>query len=552
MRLRLLLALALASSCIDFVLDADLEGPRIVATDLSGPRALEVPVAGPWSIEFSEPIDPARLRLALLPWPTVGACELTPACAKGSCERGRCQTDPVSNADLRRLQRGDPLDDAIGLSVVFAEGPEGSDTRLQLTPRRPLAAHARHTLLVFARDRRGAPLVDDDGQAAVWRRDLVTAGPASSGPAPRLVSPPPGADQVPTDLARVDTAFPRPVELAAGAGLQLLGDDGGVRDLRDPEPCPGWVPGLCLSWRTSEPLAPGVVYELVGGGLRDRAGRLAVAPREFSAFRTGPGPDPAPPDLSSAAFALVGRCLHARLRAGEPLRLRLAVGELAREFVTPAGPVDIGLRLTAPAGATVLAALDAWDLAGRHAARTSEHVLGDSFDPAAPPLALAEILANPLGPEPAQEFVELVDLRAAGDPLTLTGLRLVDGPQGALDLTRGDPLPPFTSAPGQRHLVVPAAYDPAQGDDPGPPPGTSLIRVDASLASGGLKNSPGEAVALVFEAGLNGPVVLDSYGGWHDPRDLPGRSVARDPGGCDTPAAWAPHPAGRATPGAGP
>ncbi|MDC0674002.1 hypothetical protein [Nannocystis radixulma] len=552
MRLRLLLALAFAPSCIDFVLDADLDGPRIVATDLPGPRAVEVPVAGPWRLEFSEPLDPGHLRVALLEWPTVGACELTPECDEGSCERGRCQTDPIADADLRKLERGDPLDGAVALSVTLEDMPDGTGSKAQLVPQRPLAAHARHSLLVFARDRRGAPLVDDDGEAAVWRRDLVTAGPASSGPAPRLVSPPPGADLVPTDLARVDTAFARPVVLAAAATLQLRGGDDSLRELLDPEPCPGWVPGLCLSWRTDGPLAPGVVYELGGGTLRDRAGRPAIAPREFAGFRTGPGPDTAPPDLDSLAFALVGRCLHARLHAREPLRLRLQVDAAAREFVAPAGPVDVGLRLVGPAGAEVTATLEAWDLAGRRAERSATHVLGDSFDPAAPPLALVEVLANPRGREPAQEFVELADLRTAGEPLQIAGLRLVDGLQGAVDPAGGDPLPPFTSAPGQRHVVVPAAYDPAAGDDPGPPPGTSLLRVDASLAAGGLKNSPGEVVALVFETGANGPVVLDSYGGWHDPGDLPGRSLARDPGGCDTPAAWAPHPDGRANPGLGP
>ncbi|MFY0541711.1 hypothetical protein [Nannocystis pusilla] len=337
MRLRLLLALAFVPSCIDFVLDADLDGPRVIASDLPGPRAVEVPVAGPWRLEFSEPLDPRRLRVALLAWETVGACELTPECDEGSCERGRCQVDPIADADLRALERGDPLDGAIPLGLTFEDLPERPGTTLHITPERPLAAHARHSLLVFARDRRGAPLVDADGEAVVWRRDLVTAGPASSGPAPRLVSPPPGADLVPTDLARVDTAFARPVAAAPGDTLQLRAADH-QRELVDPVACPGWVPGLCLSWRTAEPLAPGAVYELAGGALRDRAGRPLVPAREFAAFRTGPGPDLSPPDLGGLVFAQLGRCLHARLHAREPLRLRLTAGPAARELVAPPAP----------------------------------------------------------------------------------------------------------------------------------------------------------------------------------------------------------------------
>lgn len=552
MRPRALVPALLVCACIDLDLDADLEGPRLLDGNLPGPRTVEVPVRDPLVLRFSEALDPAHLRVALVAWPTVGSCALTPECDEGSCERGRCQTDPLTDADLRAVERGEALDDAIAVDAVLEDSELGPGSELRVTPRRPLAAHARHSLVVFARDRRGAPLVDEHGDAVVLRRDLVTAGAGSSGPEPRLISPPPGEGAVPTDLARVETAFPRPVDLDPAATLTLLGDDGSARSLIDPQPCPGWLPDLCLSWRTDAPLVPGVAYQLGAGALRDRSGRLAVPPAEPALFRAGPGPDPSPPDLSQLLLEPRGRCVHAVLVAPEPLRLRLAAGGVTRELVVPAGPVDLGLALAGPPGAVVEVRVEAWDLAGRAAERTFEHVLGDSFDPAAPPLALAEILANPRGREPAQEFVELVDLRPSGGPRTLTGLRLVDGPAGALDLAGGDPLPPFISEPGQRLLVVPAGFDPAEGSDPAPAPATALVRVDASLAGGGLKNGAGEALALVWEAGPNGPVVLDSYGGWHDAGDLPGRSLARPAGGCDAPAAWRPHPSGAASPGAAP
>ncbi len=79
-----------------------------------------------------------------------------------------------------------------------------------------------------------------------------------------------------------------------------------------------------------------------------------------------------------------------------------------------------------------------------------------------------------------------------------------------------------------------------------------LDSVDASLARGGLKNSPGEALALVFGTGPDGPVLLDSHGGADDPGDHPGGSIVKDPGACDTAAAWRPHPGGGASPGGPP
>ena len=74
---RALLLALLACACIDLDLDADLEGPRLVGGDLPGPRSVEVPVGGPLVLRFSEALDPARLHLALVAWPTVGSCAAT-------------------------------------------------------------------------------------------------------------------------------------------------------------------------------------------------------------------------------------------------------------------------------------------------------------------------------------------------------------------------------------------------------------------------------------------------------------------------------------------
>ncbi|MCA9636989.1 MAG: hypothetical protein KC420_13265, partial [Myxococcales bacterium] len=86
-----------ASACVEWEADADLEGPRVIAASLAGPRTLEVGVAEVHEIAFSEPIDPASLAgaLAIVEWEEVGRCDLAPLCAEGSCERGRCQVDPL-------------------------------------------------------------------------------------------------------------------------------------------------------------------------------------------------------------------------------------------------------------------------------------------------------------------------------------------------------------------------------------------------------------------------------------------------------------------------
>jgi hypothetical protein len=110
---------------------------------------------------------------------------------------------------------------------------------------------------------------------------------------------------------------------------------------------------------------------------------------------------------------------------------------------------------------------------------------------------ITEVLANPLGPEPAQEFVEV--LNPGASPVDLGLLRLMDvDPAGLEDPSEhGDPLPPGTHlAPGAVALLVPESFA-TTGSDPTPAPDATIVRLDGSLARSGLRNSGGEPVFLV-------------------------------------------------------
>src|SRR5690606_22014791 len=181
--------------------EADLVGPTVVAASLAGLRSVEVSVAPELIVEFSEAVDPASVHsgsVALVAWEPGDSCSLTPLCAKGSCERGTCQSWPLTTTQRRALDRGA----FEGGEALVLELDEGS-TRLTIRPRRPLAGHRRHSLIVGAavRDRSGAPLVDEHGRIMAWQRDFVTAGRGSGGPEPRLVAPMPGQANVPTNVA---------------------------------------------------------------------------------------------------------------------------------------------------------------------------------------------------------------------------------------------------------------------------------------------------------------------------------------------------------------
>src|SRR5690606_21080880 len=194
------------------------------------------------------------------------------------------------------------------------------------------------------------------------------------------------------------------------------------------------------------------------------------------------------------------------------------------------------------------------DRAGNHSEATASLVAGASFDPGLPALAIAEVLANPAGKEPQQEFVELVDLREEGGPRPAVGLRIVDRPWDEIAAALGEGqaigavIPDFATAPGQRVVIVGASYDLAAIDDPRPPPGALVVRLGGALGSGGLGNA-GEPVTLFVAAP---PALIAEYGAplpTHRGEDQ-GRSVVLvDPGGCDTRASWAHQPLGASSPG---
>jgi hypothetical protein len=558
MRLLLLWLSLMMSGCLELELHADLEGPRVLASSLPRPRNLEVPVLPRIEIDLSEPIEPGSVRVALVPWEEVGRCEFTPNCPieGSSCERGRCQRDPLSAAEIQRLMGDEPLEGGVALQEpVLGDSGAGPGTRLWITPRRALQAHARHSLLVFLRDRSGAPIVDEQGVPGVWRRDLVTAGEGSAGPEARLSVPLPEATGVPPNLAHVDTEFAVPVVLAGDARLALAAHDGSAVELIAPEPCPGWVPGLCLRWRVEGQVLPDMSYRPGGGTLKDLLGRPAVPPATPTTFTTAATPDSAAPVLDDAELRVLGPCVYARFSASEPVQARLTIAGHGDEAAGGPGVITLALRLAdLEAGAALTATLAVEDLAGNRAERAIEAVPGDS---SGPPLGLSEVLANPRGAEPTQEFVELADLRASGAAQAWSGLRLADLPIAALSLAwadgeaPGDPLPIFSTRPGERVLVVASGYDPADGADPPPAPGTTLVRVDGSIAAGGLKNA-GEPLVLYFQPDGEAPVIVASYGNYvaTDAAAHAGRSVVADPAACDLRRAWSSQPAGTASPGA--
>jgi hypothetical protein len=127
--------------------------------------------------------------------------------------------------------------------------------------------------------------------------------------------------------------------------------------------------------------------------------------------------------------------------------------------------------------------------------------------PARPRLEISEVMANPVGPEPQQEWIELHNAGAA--PAETDGVELFDA-AGSV------PLPSFTLAPGERALLVREDFD--VGLERAVLDEGKLLRLP-SLGGNGLSNE-GEALSLRRDG-----IVLSEAP--PEPKPKAGSSVAR-------------------------
>jgi len=278
----------------------------------------------------------------------------------------------------------------------------------------------------------------------------------------------------------------------------------------------------------------------LGDGVADANGN-AVPSGTIGIFENAETPDTTPPALGDVSVAASGPCLAVSFSTDEPATGTLTIIAGGVELDSPAGVgqthFDVAIPVgTLPAASPATVTVSVSDRAGNVAASAP---LAFTTPDALPPVAITEVLANPAGPEPAQEFVELRNLGT--EDVALAGLRIEDG-KGS------DDLPAETLVAGAYALVVTSAYDPAQGQDPAPRAGTLLLRVDTRIGSDGLSNS-GEPVRLML-----GDALVSSYGGWIDASSSKwaGRSAQRlIQTACDRADAWN-HTPLEPTPGAGP
>lgn len=295
--------------------------------------------------------------------------------------------------------------------------------------------------------------------------------------------PPDAASGVPVSLSEVHFAFSGPVH----GNVELIGHNssstlGLVRESCLPF---GWD-GVCYSARLTDPLRPHERYRYDFSAVRDVAGRrLNEARLDFHTIRQAPQPrvqldecaiDEVRVESTSGTFAYCvlesDSELRFRVHFDRPFRAHWVSQNDSRQLLAPRGQLEISIDSLRPETQVVaelfVTGLDESTVVyGLHAQSRS----------ALPEVDITEALPNPFGPEPAQEYVEIYN---RGDSrVSLDGWFLSDAIDSIGDELAGQLLP------GELALLVPADFD---ADLAGVPLGVQLIRLDASLGTGGLRN----------------------------------------------------------------
>jgi hypothetical protein len=397
--------------------------------------------------------------------------------------------DEATRADLEAA----PLREATRARIVPCDVLR-DDAGISLVPRAALAPGGDYTVALggWARDGEGRRVA-----GGVMLAELRAADDATAGAAAIASWPADGTAGVPIALPLAAVRFDGRVE-GLELGVWLETSEGtrvpaAVRRASCGEV--GWDGVDCVVVTPLVPLREATGYVLrTGGTLRDALG-AEVEPWS-AAFTTGGSEDAEPPgwvelgcalDEAPAPFGCLlvdDRSVTVRLRASEPARVFLETSEGIAMAVATRGDASLRLRGIPPAR-EVTGSIRALGMGGamrveRIAVRTSR---------ALAPVWITEVRADPRGPEPRQEYVEIHN--AGPVPLDLDGYALSDRGDVPGDVVAGPPLVP----PGARALIVGDAFDPVAPEDDPVPPGVVLIRIGTSIGSAGL-SATGEPLYL--------------------------------------------------------
>lgn len=367
-----------------------------------------------------------------------------------------------------------------------------------LVPTSALEADASYTLAVPAWARTpGGARISADGTSQIFT--LHTGKQANVGARPVSSLPADGSSAVGTNLEAAVVAFDGDVS-GFEQGVWIEGPDGlAVSAKISAGACIDVAPEhhekFCVRIQPSQRLVPGAPHALVVGA-QARDGHTAPIGPWRASFRTASGRDDVAPQALPLTCAIDEQALEVgcaliddqsislRIQTDEAVLAALTRDENVVRSVAPDGLCTLRLASLEPSSSVELN-LTLRDSAGN----LTETTLTLRTSAPLATLSITEVRADPRGPEPTQEYVELWNY----------GSRVVELQGFTLD-DRTDKLgEPFARSlrvePQTRVLLVAEGFDADDPRDQAPPPGANLLRLGRSLVSSGLSNT-GERIFL--------------------------------------------------------
>ncbi|WP_437649190.1 lamin tail domain-containing protein [Sorangium sp. So ce362] len=379
----------------------------------------------------------------------------------------------IGAAHLRQIEQGElskALLERVVPSIVWLNGTPPGDLSLTVAPLAPLAPG--ETYVVAS----GSP---------VFSHTIEIATEGSLPVLPRLWPPPGVGASLGLGVWCGDTPLP---ETVAAVTLEPSGTAGELRRGAVDD-----IGARCVRFEGAPlPTAPGEADEL------RFVGPPVAFPGEPAAVSLDPRPfvlesEPLPTVAAACALDEVplgpgcARIADDRILVRSPdVPLLWAIAGEGLDEVLALAPGEPFVLAPLPPLTAVELAMATVDNAGRVERRTFSTM---TLAPM-PHVIINEVLANPVGPEPGQEWVELYN--DGGVPADLTGYVLAD-------VGGETELPSISLEPGAYALVVNEGFVSDDELDPPAPPDTLLLRVPR-LGSHGLSNS-GEPLKLMDGGG---------------------------------------------------
>ena len=463
------------------VLSGCIEPPQPVATRSVTERNVRVTVLDAEGVVCAPDAMPRRPRL-LLNIPELASSGPGVMLFAGAPDTGLVH-------DLERL----PLT-AASSSRLIAADVRRADDNLSIEPRATLPRAATITLAI---PRTAIPTKLRDHWPAVATRTLRIADTPDAGAAVSGTFPADGTASVSPDLDYAVITFDGHVA-GVEAGIWLQTQDGlAVPASVERVSCDEFDTHAddCVRVTPHGRLQPESEYSLhTGRALTDAHG--AEVPATTAAFTTrstsvsseltwqtvGCGLDETPTPVGCAL--LEDERITLRVAPSVSTRLRIVLARDREALLSGPRPVETrfeGLEPDTPYAVDVHAEpIDGAALDTTFTLTTSAPL---------PALCITEVLADPRGPEPDQEFVEVMNFGAQA--LALRGYTLSDRVDELGTVLDTDLVLPG----GALALLVPDAFDPESTRDVPPAAGAVLVRVGKSVTRSGLANS-GEPLFL--------------------------------------------------------